>query len=130
MPSIVVGIVAYALVVLPMRRFSALRRRRRARRCIMIPILAAHHRGDGAPGPGSLREASLALGVPQLADHASASSCATALGGIVTGVLLAVARAAGETAPLLFTALNNQYWNCRPRPADGLAAGPDLHYAI
>src|SRR5207253_3191211 len=60
--------------------------------------------------PRSLREASLALGVPQWRTSLRVV-LRTALGGIMTAILLAVARAAGETAPLLFTSLNNQYWN-------------------
>src|SRR5262249_18405160 len=72
--------------------------------------------------PGSLREASLALGVPNWKTSLRVV-IRTAMSGIVTACLLAVARAAGETAPLLFTALNNQYWNFDPRaPTSSLCA--------
>jgi phosphate transport system permease protein len=60
-----------------------------------------------------LREASLALGVPGWRTSVSVV-LRTALGGLINAALLAIARAAGETAPLLFTALNNQYWNVKP----------------
>ncbi len=108
-PSIVVGIVAYGLVVLPMHRFSALAGGV-ALAVLMIPALARSTEELVRLVPGSLREASLALGVPQWRTSLRVV-LRTALGGIVTAVLLSIARAAGETAPLLFTALNNQYWN-------------------
>jgi phosphate transport system permease protein len=110
-PSIVVGLVAYGLVVLPMRRFSALAGGV-ALAVLMIPTLARNTEELVRLVPHSLREASLALGVPAWRT-ALRVVVRTALGGIVTGILLAVARAAGETAPLLFTALNNQFWNFR-----------------
>jgi len=111
-PSIVVGVVAYAVLVVPLRRFSAL-----AGACalslVMIPPLARATEEFILLVPRSLREASLALGVPAWRTSLKVV-LRTALSGIVTASLLAVARAAGETAPLLFTALNNQYWNLRP----------------
>jgi phosphate transport system permease protein len=108
-PSIVVGIVAYGLVVLPMHRFSALAGGV-ALAVLMIPTLARSTEELVRLVPSSLREASLALGVPEWRTSLRVV-LRTALGGIVTAALLAVARAAGETAPLLFTALNNQYWS-------------------
>jgi phosphate transport system permease protein len=108
-PSIVVGIVAYGLVVFYMKRFSALAGGV-ALSLIMIPSLARSTEDFVRLVPTALREASLALGVPAWRTSLSVV-LRTAAGGIVTAVLLAVARAAGETAPLLFTALNNQYWN-------------------
>ena len=110
-PSIVIGIVAYALVVLPMRRFSALAGGV-ALAVLMVPTLARSTEELVRLVPRSLREASLALGVSEWRTSLSVV-LRTALGGILTAILLAVARAAGETAPLLFTALNNQYWNFR-----------------
>jgi len=110
-PSIVVGIVAYALVVLPMRRFSALAGGA-ALAVLMVPTLARSTEELVRLVPRSLREASLALGVPEWRTSLRVI-LRTALGGIMTAILLAVARAAGETAPLLFTSLNNQYWNWR-----------------
>src|SRR5258708_5854673 len=110
-PSIVVGIVAYGLVVVPMRRFSALAGGV-ALAVLMIPTLARSTEELVRLVPRSLREASLALGVPEWRTSVRVV-LRTALGGIMTAVLLSVARAAGETAPLLFTSLNNQYWNFR-----------------
>jgi len=110
-PSIVVGLVAYGLVVLPMRRFSALAGGV-ALAVLMVPTLARSSEELIRLVPPALREASLALGVPEWRTSLRVV-LRTALGGIVTAILLAVARASGETAPLLFTALNNQYWNWR-----------------
>src|SRR5438067_1903009 len=108
-PSLVVGIVPYGLVLLPMRRFSALAGGV-ALAVLMVPTLARSTEELVRLVPRSLREASLALGVPQWRTSLRVV-LRTALGGIMTAILLAVARAAGETAPLLFTSLNNQYWN-------------------
>ena len=108
-PSIVVGIVAYGLVVLPMRRFSALAGGV-ALAVLMVPPLARSTEELVRLVPQNLREASLALGVPEWRTSLRVV-LRTALPGILTAILLAVARAAGETAPLLFTSLNNQYWN-------------------
>lgn len=108
-PSIVVGIVAYGLVVLPMRRFSAIAGAV-ALSVLMIPTLARSTEELVRLVPHSLREASLALGIPEWRTSLKVV-LRTALGGIITAILLAIARASGETAPLIFTALNNQYWN-------------------
>ena len=110
-PSIVVGIVAYGLVVIPMRRFSALAGGV-ALAVLMVPTLARSTEELIRLVPHELREASLALGVPQWRTSLRVV-LRTALGGIMTAILLTVARASGETAPLLFTSLNNQYWNWR-----------------
>jgi phosphate transport system permease protein len=110
-PSIVVGIVAYGLVVVSMGRFSALAGGV-ALAVLMVPTLARSTEELVRLVPHVLREASLALGVPQWRT-ALRVVLRTALPGILTAVLLAVARAAGETAPLLFTSLNNQFWNFR-----------------
>ena len=75
--------------------------------------------------PAQMREAALSLGVPQWKVTVQVLYRA-ALPGIVTGVLLALARISGETAPLLFTALNNQYWSTDMIAADGQRAGGDL----
>jgi phosphate transport system permease protein len=127
-PSIVVGIVAYAVLVVPLRRFSAL-----AGACalslVMIPPLARAAEEFVRLVPGSLREASLALGVPAWRTSLKVV-LRTALPGIVTACLLAVARAAGETAPLLFTALNNQYWNLRPDQPTASLTVQIYNYAI
>src|SRR5205085_1973548 len=111
-PSIVVGVVAYGLVVLPMKRFSAIAGAV-ALAILMVPTLARSTEEMVRLVPASLREASLALGVPSWKTSVFVV-LRTALGGVLNASLLSVARAAGETAPLLFTALNNQYWNFRP----------------
>jgi len=108
-PSIVVGIVAYGLVVLPMRRFSALAGGV-GLAVLMVPTLARSTEELVRLVPRALLEGSLALGVPEWRTSLRVV-LRTALGGIMTAILLSVARAAGETAPLLFTSLNNQYWN-------------------
>ena len=127
-PSIVVGIVAYGLVVVPMKRFSALAGGV-ALGLLMVPTLARTTEELVRLVPGSLREASLALGIPQWKTSLRVV-LRTALGGVITAVLLAVARAAGETAPLLFTALNNQYWNFAPDQPTASLTVQIYNYAI
>jgi phosphate transport system permease protein len=106
-PSIVVGIFVYAVVVHPMGGFSALAGAA-ALAVIMIPLVTRTTEEMVALVPHELREAALALGVPQWRTTLSVV-VRTALGGIATGVILAISRVAGETAPLLFTAFGNQY---------------------
>lgn len=127
-PSIVIGIVAYGLVVVPMKHFSALAGGL-ALSLLMIPTLTRTTEELVRLVPHSLREASLALGVPQWKTSLFII-LRTALGGIITAVLLAVARAAGETAPLLFTSLNNQYWNVRPDQPTASLTVQIFNYAI
>ena len=127
-PSIVIGIVAYALVVKPMGHFSALAGGV-ALAILMIPTLARATEELVRLVPGSLREASLALGVPNWKTSMRVV-IRTAMSGIVTACLLAVARAAGETAPLIFTALNNQYWNFDPRAPTASLTVQIYNYAI
>ncbi len=127
-PSIVVGIVAYGVAVAPLGRFSALAGGL-ALSFIMIPTVARSTEEFVRLVPGALREASLALGVPRWKTSLRVV-LRTAMGGIVTAVLLAVARAAGETAPLLFTALNNQYWNLRPDQPTASLTVQIFNYAI
>ena len=110
-PSIVIGIFAYGLVVLPMRRFSALAGSV-ALGIMMIPIVTRTTEELINLIPGSLREAGLALGATR-AKVTFTVILPAALPGIVTGILLAIARISGETAPLLFTALNNSFWTRR-----------------
>jgi phosphate transport system permease protein len=107
-PSIVTGIVAYTLVVKPMHGFSALAGGV-ALGFMMIPIVTRTTEELVKMVPHSIREASWALGVPQW-QTILAIVVRTAKNGILTGILLSVARIAGETAPLLFTSFNNQYW--------------------
>jgi len=127
-PSIVIGIVAYGLVVIPMRRFSALAGAV-ALAVLMIPTLARSTEEMVRLVPTTLREAALALGIPAW-KTSLAIVLRTALGGIATAALLAVSRAAGETAPLLFTALNNQYWNFRPDHPTSSLTVQIFNYAI
>ncbi len=127
-PSIVIGIVAYGLVVVPMHRFSALAGAV-ALALLMIPTLARATEEMVRLVPSSLREAALALGVPQWRTSLRVI-LRTALGGIVTAILLSVSRAAGETAPLLFTSLNNQYWNFRPDQPTASLTVQIFNYAI
>ena len=127
-PSIVVGIVAYGLVVLPMRRFSALAGGV-ALSVLMVPTLARSTEELVRLVPHSLREASLALGVPQWRTSLKVV-LRTALGGIMTAILLSVARASGETAPLLFTSLNNQFWNWRADQPTASLTVQIFNYAV
>jgi phosphate transport system permease protein len=108
-PSIITGMVAYGLLVVPMKGFSALAGSV-ALALIMIPIVLRTTEEQLKMVPGTLREASLALGVPMWRTSLKVT-LRSALSGVLTGVLLAVARVAGETAPLLFTALGNQFWS-------------------
>jgi phosphate transport system permease protein len=108
-PSIVIGIYAYTLVVLPMKSFSAYAGGI-ALGVIMLPIVARTTEEMIRLVPTSLREASLALGVPMWRTTLRVV-LRTARGGILTGIMLAIARVAGETAPLIFTAFGNQYWH-------------------
>jgi len=110
-PSIVIGIFAYALAVLPFRRFSALAGGM-ALGVMMIPIIVRTTEELLALVPTSFREGALALGATR-ARAVMTVILPAALPGIVTGVLVALARVAGETAPLLFTALNNRFFSTR-----------------
>src|ERR1700674_718270 len=105
-PSIVIGIFAYGLAVLPVKHFSALAGGM-ALGFMMIPIIARTTEELLKLVPGSLREGALALGATRARASFSVMVPA-ALPGILTGVLVAVARIAGETAPLLFTSFNNR----------------------
>ncbi|HET9596943.1 MAG TPA: phosphate ABC transporter permease PstA [Anaeromyxobacteraceae bacterium] len=127
-PSIVVGIVAYGLVVIPMRRFSMLAGSL-ALALLMVPTLARSTEELVRLVPATLREASLALGIPAWRTSLRVV-LRTAAGGILTAALLAIARAAGETAPLLFTSLNNQYWNLRPDQPTASLTVQIFNYAI
>jgi phosphate transport system permease protein len=108
-PSIVVGIYAYTLIVLPTHSFSAYAGGF-ALGVIMLPIVTRTTEEMVRLVPGTLREASLALGVPAWRTTLWVV-LRTARGGIITGIMLAIARVAGETAPLLFTAFGNQFWH-------------------
>jgi len=107
-PSIVIGIFAYTLFVLPMKSFSAASGAF-ALGIIMVPTIMRTTEEMLRMVPWSLREAALALGMSQFRMIFSIV-LKTALPGILTGILLVIARIAGETAPLLFTAFGNRFW--------------------
>lgn len=109
LPSILLGIFAYAVVVKPMGRFSAYAGAV-ALAIVMLPIVTKTSEEILRLVPRHIREAGLALGIPQWVVVLRIVVRAASR-GILTGVLLSVARAAGETAPLLFTALNNRFWH-------------------
>lgn len=110
-PSIVVGVFAYGLAVLPVKHFSALAGGL-ALGFMMIPIITRTTEELLNLVPGTLREGSLALGATR-ARAAFSVMVPAALPGIMTGILVALARIAGETAPLLFTAFNNRFFTTR-----------------
>jgi phosphate transport system permease protein len=108
-PSIVIGIFAYAIAVLPFRQFSAAAGGV-ALGIMMIPIIARTTEELLLLVPGAMREGALALGATR-ARAVFTVIVPAALPGIVTGIVLALARIAGETAPLLFTSFNNRFFS-------------------
>ena len=112
-PSIVIGVFAYGVVVVPLGQFSALAGGF-ALGVMMIPIIARTTEELLLLVPGSMREGALALGATR-ARAVFTVVVPAALPGIITGVVLALARIAGETAPLLFTAFNNRYFTTNLR---------------
>jgi phosphate transport system permease protein len=110
-PSIVIGIVAYSIVVITQGHFSALAGGV-ALAIMMIPTITRTTEEMLLLVPQALREAAYGLGIPRWRTTLSIT-LRTATSGVITGVMLAFARVAGETAPLLFTALGNQFWNLR-----------------
>ena len=124
-PSIVIGIFAYAVAVLPFKHFSTLAGAF-ALGLMMIPITLRSTEEFLHGVPRALREASMALGASKWKTIAAVVVPA-AYRGIMTAILLALARVAGETAPLLFTALGNQYWS--PGLRQPTASLPAMIYA-
>jgi len=110
-PSIVIGIVAYSIVVLYQKHFSALAGGV-ALAIMMIPTITRTTEEMLLLVPQALREAAYGLGIPRWRTTLSIT-LRTATSGVLTGIMLAFARVAGETAPLLFTAFGNQFWNLR-----------------
>jgi phosphate transport system permease protein len=108
-PSIVIGLFVYELMVRPMGHFSALAGAM-ALAILVIPVVVRTTEDMLNLVPNALREAAAALGAPRWKVIVMVAYRA-AVQGMLTGVMLAVARIAGETAPLLFTALNNQFWS-------------------
>ncbi|MGE5111788.1 MAG: phosphate ABC transporter permease PstA [Acidobacteriaceae bacterium] len=111
-PSIVIGIAGYALVVLPQGHFSAISGGV-ALGIMMIPTIARTTEEMLRMVPHAIREAAYGLGIPQWRSTIYIA-LRTARAGVITGVMLAFARVAGETAPLIFTAFGNQFWNVNP----------------
>ena len=111
-PSILVGLFIYQLLVLRMGHFSAIAGAS-ALAVLVIPVVARTTENMLLLVPNTLREAAIALGTPRSLVIRTVTWRA-ARAGIVTGMLLAIARISGETAPLLFTALNNQFWSTDP----------------
>ena len=108
-PSIVIGIVAYSIVVLYQKHFSALAGGV-ALSIMMVPTICRTTEEMLLLVPQALREAAYGLGIPRWRTTLSIT-LRTATSGVITGVMLAFARVAGETAPLLFTAFGNQFWS-------------------
>jgi phosphate transport system permease protein len=110
-PSIVIGIAVYSLVVVPQKHFSAFSGGV-ALGIMMIPTIARATEEMLLMVPNVIREAAFGLGIPKWRTTLSIS-LRTASAGVITGCMLAFARVAGETAPLLFTAFGNQFWNLK-----------------
>ena len=127
-PSIVVGIVAYAIVVLTQGHFSALAGGV-ALAIMMIPTITRATEEMLLLVPNAVREAAYGLGVSRWRTTLSIT-LRTATSGVITGVMLAFARVAGETAPLLFTAFGNQYWNWKVNQPTAALSLQVFTYAI
>lgn len=127
-PSIAIGLFAYELLVVPFKTFSAVAGGF-ALGVIMLPVVTRTTEEMIRLVPMSLREAGLALGVPRW-KVTWMVILPSAMGGIITGALLAVARVAGETAPLLFTAFGNQFWNLNPLQPTAAMSLQIFTYAI
>jgi phosphate transport system permease protein len=127
-PSIVIGIVAYSIVVLYQKHFSALAGGV-ALAIMMIPTITRTTEEMLLLVPQSLREAAYGLGIPRWRTTLSIT-LRTATSGVITGIMLAFARVAGETAPLLFTAFGNQFWNLRANQPTAALPLQIFNYAI
>ena len=123
-PSIVIGLFAYALIVKPMGHYSGLAGGL-AMAILMLPIIIRTTEEMLKLVPHTLREGSLALGAPEWKTSLSVLFPA-ALNGVITGFLLAIARAAGETAPLLFTALGNERYDIGTIVRNGAAQNQSI----
>jgi phosphate transport system permease protein len=127
-PSIVIGVFVYSIAVLPFKRFSALAGGL-ALGIMMIPLIMRTTEELLRLVPANLREGALALGATR-ARAVFTVVVPAALPGILTGILLALARIAGETAPLLFTAFNNRYWSTDVREPISTLTVQVFTYAI
>ena len=124
-PSIVIGVFVYGFAVLPFKQFSALAGGV-ALGIMMIPIIARTTEELLLLVPSTMREGALALGATK-ARAVFTVVLPAALPGILTGVILALARIAGETAPLLFTSFNNRFFSTSLGQPIGVADGPGVH---
>ncbi len=132
-PSIVIGLFVYAMVVAKMHTFSGFAGAL-ALALLVIPVVIRTTENMLSLVPNALREAAYALGTPKWKVILSITLKA-ARSGVITGILLALARVSGETAPLLFTALNNQFWSTDltkpmanlPKTIYDFAMNPDQH---
>ncbi len=127
-PSIVIGIVAYSIVVLYQKHFSALAGGV-ALAIMMIPTITRTTEEMLLLVPQALREAAYGLGIPRWRTTLSIT-LRTATSGVITGIMLAFARVAGETAPLLFTAFGNQFWNLHANEPTAALPLQIFNYAI
>jgi phosphate transport system permease protein len=127
-PSIVIGLTVYALVVISQRHFSLLAGSI-ALGLMMIPTVARTTEEVLLLVPQSIREAALGLGIPHWRTIVSVV-LPSAASGILTSVMLAFARIAGETAPLMFTAFGNQYWNLDPNQPTAALPLQIFNYAV
>ena len=128
-PSIVIGIFVYAIAVLPLNppHFSAYAGVAWRLGLMMIPTVMRTTEEIVRLVPVSLRDASLALGATRWKTMFKIV-LSSARGGVITGILLAIARIAGETAPLLFTALGNNYYSLNPNEPMASLAGDDFQF--
>jgi phosphate transport system permease protein len=127
-PSIVIGIVAYGLVVLTQKHFSALAGGV-ALSIMMVPTITRTTEEMLLLVPQTVREAAYGLGISRWRTTLSIT-LRTATSGVITGIMLAFARVAGETAPLLFTAFGNQYWNWKVNQPTAALSLQIFTYAI
>jgi phosphate transport system permease protein len=127
-PSIVIGIAAYSLVVIRQKHFSAYSGGL-ALAIMMVPTVARATEEMLLMVPNNVREAALGLGIPKWRTTLSIT-LRTASAGVITGCMLAFARVAGETAPLLFTAFGNQFWNLNPNQPTAALPLQIFTYAI
>jgi phosphate transport system permease protein len=121
-PSIIVGIFAFAIMVKPMGHYSGIAGSV-ALAFIMLPVMARTTEDILNLVPNELRESGLAMGAPRYKVTLGVV-CRAARGGLITGATLAIVRVAGETAPLLFTALSSPYWMAGLFGSDGFFGGP------
>jgi phosphate transport system permease protein len=127
-PSIVIGIAAYSVVVIRQKHFSAYSGGL-ALAIMMVPTVARATEEMLLMVPNAIREAALGLGIPKWRTTISIT-LRTASAGVITGCMLAFARVAGETAPLLFTAFGNQFWNLNPNQPTAALPLQIFSYAI